>query len=716
MGEMLKGVEFEDGQLLAASRDWAQSNIDDVNGLLPLITPIPPPAVSKPGGGDATAGIGRGISLAGKFQLTPAIGVPLFLQFGGDKKSVASTPAPTVPAAPIAGQPESPATEPARKPASATPGASSQSKLDKVVGAVRIKKVALICEGGRLGLKLTGGLTLAAFEFELMGLQVTVPQTVLNDPSQATDIAFSLDGFSADIHNGTLTIQGAFLHQHHDNGGDDNAGYDEYNGVIQVAVSPALSLTGMGSYAKFNGHPSIFLFAALGYPMPLTAALLIEGLALGFGVHRDFILPKLDEILTYPLIQVSVTPPPPIDIQAMAASMDKFFPPADGQYFVVAGVKFKAFEIVDTVAMLALKFGKSFEIDLIGVSSILYPATFIELAWMARFAPEAGYLSIGGQLTSRSYVFVPEAQLTGGFAVAAWFLNEHQGDFVVTIGGYHPLYQVPAHYPDHLPRLGISFYLDPVTVKGGVYFAVTPQCLMLGGSLEISLNGSYDAFVASATFQASLTLAIDAIVFFEPFHYDVLVAADARLLADITFAFYTKHIDAHMHLDVHVWGPKFSGSASLDVGPKTFDVAFGAASSVKALPIAWKAFCQKFLQTKGKDGVSRDIVCTLAVTAGVLRHVTRAASGNQAAEVYVVDLKQAVIEAKSAIPITTIAQSDADPALKLPAEANTNFGIVPMDIRAGVTATLSIRAFPVILKKALDALPNRRCRLHIQMT
>ena len=26
------------------------------------------------------------------------------------------------------------------------------------------------------------------------------------------------------------------------------------------------------------------------------------------------------------------------------------------------------------------------------------------------------------------------------------------------------------------------------------------------------------------------------------------------------------------------------------------------------------------------------------------------------------------------------------------------------------------RAFPVILKKALDALPNRRCRLHIQMT
>ena len=31
-------------------------------------------------------------------------------------------------------------------------------------------------------------------------------------------------------------------------------------------------------------------------------------------------------------------------------------------------------------------------------------------------------------------------------------------------------------------------------------------------------------------------------------------------------------------------------------------------------------------------------------------------------------------------------------------------------------ALFHFRAFPVILKKALDALPNRRCRLHIQMT
>ena len=32
----------------------------------------------------------------------------------------------------------------------------------------------------------------------------------------------------------------------------------------------------------------------------------IEGLALGFGIHRDFIPPELDAILTYPLVAVAV--------------------------------------------------------------------------------------------------------------------------------------------------------------------------------------------------------------------------------------------------------------------------------------------------------------------------------------------------------------------------------------------------------------------------
>ena len=91
----------------------------------------------------------------------------------------------------------------------------------------------------------------------------------------------------------------------------------------------------------------------------------------------------------------------------MAEAMHRYFPPAADLYFVVVGVKFKAFGLVDSLVMVAVKFGRSLEINLIGVSSILFPSAFIELAWTARFVPESGYLFIGGQLTERSYLLGP---------------------------------------------------------------------------------------------------------------------------------------------------------------------------------------------------------------------------------------------------------------------------------------------------------------------
>lgn len=660
IGQFLEAIRFTNGQLLAASRDWTGDEVEAVNDLLVHFDPQPSPLGMSTD--PALAGVLQGISLSGTFQLAKDLGFPFFLNFGGQKVAARTThdaPGGTTSAT-------GPVTPP--KGGAPEPDARSQGKLDKIVGAIRVRKVALVFEQGVLGLKITGGLTLVAFEFELMGLQVTVPQTALSDPSTLKGVEFNLDGFGAKIQKGTLSISGAFLRQHYPEQTDEHgalsvAAYDEYNGIVQVAFPP-FSLTGMGSYARYDGHPSLFLFVALGVPMSVSPALLIEGLALGFGVHRNFILPALDEVLAYPLVQVSVTPPPPIDIQKMAADMHRFFPPTIGTYFVVAGIKFKAFGIVDTVAMLAVKLGDTVEIDLVGVSSIVYPAAFIELAWLARFAPEAGNLFIGGQLTSRSYLFVPEVELRGGFAVAAWFRGDHQGDFVVTIGGYHPYYRVPAHYPQHVPRLGISFHLAPITIKGEVYFAVTPQCLMLGGLLEASLEASFDASIVRASFKAAIRMALDAILFFEPFHYDVLIAADATLDADLAFTFYTKHIHQHLHLEVHIWGPDFSGAAWLDVGPKTFAVAFGHGSSARALPLGWEAFRQRFLQTADKDGNLRDNVCSVAVREGLLRKVQQ---GHE--EVYVVDPTHLVLEAKSGIPLTD--------------GTNPLLGVAPMDVRAG---------------------------------
>ena len=57
-------------------------------------------------------------------------------------------------------------------------------------------------------------------------------------------------------------------------------------------------------------------------------------------------------------------------------------------------------------------------------------------------------------LAPSSFLLDPACHLTGGFAFCLWFGdNPHAGDFVVTIGGYHPAFAPPSYYPV-VPRSG----------------------------------------------------------------------------------------------------------------------------------------------------------------------------------------------------------------------------------------------------------------------
>ena len=58
-----------------------------------------------------------------------------------------------------------------------------------------------------------------------------------------------------------------------------------------------------------------------------------------------------------------------------------------------------------------------------------------------------------------------------------------EGDWVFTVGGYHPAYKPPSYYPI-VPRVGINWNLSNVlTVRGEGFFAITPQICMGGGRL-----------------------------------------------------------------------------------------------------------------------------------------------------------------------------------------------------------------------------------------
>jgi hypothetical protein len=114
---------------------------------------------------------------------------------------------------------------------------------------------------------------------------------------------------------------------------------------------------------------------------------------------------------------------------------------------------------------------------------------YVEISMIAEINTVEGYFTVQAALAPASHVLVPSCRLTGGFALVNWFVpSPHSGDFVFTVGGYHRAYSPPLWYPK-VDRIDVLFTVgDMINVSGGVYFAITPKCVMGGGFLHMGLD------------------------------------------------------------------------------------------------------------------------------------------------------------------------------------------------------------------------------------
>ena len=178
-------------------------------------------------------------------------------------------------------------------------------------------------------------------------------------------------------------------------------------------------------------------------------------------------------------------------LSSKMAAMQQYIPPQVGEYFLAAGIQFTSFDLLNSFVLLIVQFGDHFEVDLVGISTLLSPPNVTktpmaeaQLLLRATVIPDEGYVLVQAQLTHDSYIFSRDCHLTGGFAFASWFKGEHNGDFVVSLGGYHPDFKVPSHYP-RVPRVGFNWTISPkLQVKGGGYYALVPHAVMAGGFLD----------------------------------------------------------------------------------------------------------------------------------------------------------------------------------------------------------------------------------------
>ncbi|NIM12079.1 MAG: hypothetical protein GTO45_25255 [Candidatus Aminicenantes bacterium] len=541
--------------------------------------------------------------------------------------------------------------------------------LKKTFGPVHFNRIGVTYKESKLKFLLDASLAAGGLTISLDGLSVSSPLTRF-EPQ------FDLKGLGIDYTNDALEIGGAFLRQHIVDG---NREYDEYDGLAIIKLEK-FTIGAIGSYAYVDNHPSLFIYASINEPIGGPAFFFVTGLSAGFGYNRSLRIPSIDNVASFPLVADAMkgeTPPTNAGkdfLAAKLAALRDYIPPTPGEMFLAVGVKFTSFKLIESFALLTLSFGNRFEIDLLGISTLIVPPqqaktplAEIQMAFKATYVPDEGFLGVNAQLTPHSYILSKDCRLTGGFAFYSWFSGEHKGDFVTTLGGYHPEFNVPSHYPV-VPRLGFNWIVnDHFHIKGDAYFALCPHALMAGGHLE--------AVYESGSFKAWFKEGADFLVAWKPYHYDANIYADIG--ASLTYHFFgTHHITIQVGANVHIWGPEFGGDATVKIWILTFHITFGDQSSQQPGPIDWNTFRNSFLPGDTTK------ICSVVAAGGL---VTQGSDSN---DLGVVNPKELILRTDSVIPTKRAS---------VPLEAdkvNTNFGIGSMEISANdlkSTQTITIQ-------------------------
>lgn len=553
--------------------------------------------------------------------------------------------------------------------------------VQKTLGPVSFKRVGVQFDSGILWFLLDASLAAGPLNVALDGLAA-------GSSLKKFEPQFSLRGMSVDFSQGGVEIGGAFLRRPGQNGEED-----EFDGMAIIRAE-MFTLSALGSYTRRQGHPSLFIYGVLDYPLGGPAFFFITGLAAGFGYNRALKMPAIEQVASFPLVSQAVNPPgKPQNLEAVLESLRIYVPPDIGQIFLCAGIRFSTFELIDSFALLAVQFGNRFEIDLLGLSTLVAPTpeegnavaplAEVQMALKVTFAPDEGFMGIQAQLTANSFILSRDCHLTGGFAFFTWFkdgyLGGRAGDFVITLGGYHPAYNKPAYYPD-VPRVGFNWQISSeMSIKGGLYFALTGNALMAGGSLQALFN--------SGPLKAWFLIGADFLIAWRPYHYDAEVYLDIGI--SFTFWLFGTHtITLELGADLHIWGPEFSGVAKLHILIFTVTIHFGADASPKPMPIDWPTFRGAFLPADDKK------ICSVMVMSGLVKKISEDDD-----DLGIINPKQFTLLTNSVVPMKSVEWTGAKswelatPATEMPGNRNIHIGSMDitddgLESRAAIIVTL----------------------------
>ncbi|WP_174186983.1 DUF6603 domain-containing protein [Nocardia barduliensis] len=533
-----------------------------------------------------SGGLTKGLAVQAVLRIganrTPvALGLPA----ASSQRSPSGTPSSAAPT------PDMPTDPPGSGPATPnTPAPQSTTsvwlQVQKQLGVLHVNRVGMLYQDNALMFALDAAVTLGPLKLSFDGLAV-------GSPLDKFVPTFSLSGLGVAVDTPSLTISGGLLHVPNPAAGIEF----QYDGTAVIA-GKSFALAAIGSYAQLTGgDPSLFIFAQLNAELG-EPPVVVSALMAGFGFNRELVVPTAREVPNFPLLALNGQGQEPTHVldvlegRAQAAPGSparQWIPPSKGSYWLGVGAELTLFEVVKTKLMLVAEFGHELIFTLLGTATLQLPLAgqsphtyvYAELGLQASLRPAQGTLTAQAQLSDASYVLVKDCHLTGGFAAAVWFgSNPNAGQFVVTLGGYHPRFDRPSYYPV-VPRLGIRWAPSTaVSVAAEAYLAVTPSCAMAGARLDVVFH--------EGPVRAWFTAHADLLVSWHPFSFiaEIGVSIGASVRVDALFCHGTLSVTVGARLTL--WGPPTGGSVTVHLVVFTVTIGFGAdPDQGQTTPLDW---------------------------------------------------------------------------------------------------------------------------------
>ncbi|MDA0842711.1 MAG: hypothetical protein O3B67_01990 [archaeon] len=458
--------------------------------------------------------------------------------------------------------------------------------INKQFGPIKIAQIGvkITADGDNSSLKILvdGEAEIAGFLAQVDDLSVTIP---ILRPLNFNEWKYDMAGCALAYSGPAFKIAGALRREELDiPGSGTNEKYIEYQGLCTISTS-TISISAIGAFGRIpsndGSYVTCFVIAAIDYPLGGIPEFFVTGLAGGLGLNRDLVVPKVADVPNSIFMRtLSGFADDPMG--ALEQIRTELPAKRDSLWFAI-GVKFTTYQVLETKGVLFVKLSDGFTIGILGLSSMSLPTKelgigYVELAFLAYFDSHEQVLWVEAQLTDASYLFHKSCRLTGGFALVSWF---KRGEFLLSLGGYHPKFKAPSYYPV-VPRLGFSWKpMSKLTIKGGAYFTVCTSAVMLGGGFE----ATFKAGSLTASFKAG----VDVLVVFDPFYYNFRV----YIGLSVRYKTWLGTVKASLGADLEIEGPKMRGKARIEWYIISFTVSFGANSSRAFKAIGLPEFINK---------------------------------------------------------------------------------------------------------------------------